>query len=95
MKIRGTCNVCGRDFFAEQVIASGGSCPWDGTPFAPDYALLLIEALRTAEASGSRLERALEEIADIHPEFRLDPSSVTRDINGSLDRLSKNLIRQG
>jgi len=95
VKIRGTCKVCGRDFLVEQVIASGGTCPWDGTVFAPDYALFLVEALRAAEASGSRLERALEEIADIHPEFRLDPSSVTGSINASLERLSKNLIRQG
>jgi hypothetical protein len=95
VKIRGTCKACGRDFLAEQVIASGGTCPWDGTPFAPDYALILVEALRVAETAGSQLERALESIADVHPTFRLDASSVTRNINGSLDRLSKNLIRQG
>ena len=95
MKIRGTCNSCGRDFLIEQVIDSGGRCPWDGTPFAPDYAVTLVEALREAEAAGSRLERALEALADLHPRFRLHPSSVVGDITANVERLSSNLIRQG
>ena len=95
MKIRGTCTVCARDFLAEQVVGSGGVCPWDGTPFSPDYALTLVEALRGAEAAGSQLERALEAIADVRPLFRLDAASVTRDISASLERLNANLIRHG
>jgi hypothetical protein len=95
VKIRGTCKVCDREFLAEQVIESGGSCPWDGTPFAPDYAVTLVEALRDAETAGSQLERALGAIADVQPLFRLDPSSVTGNITASLERLSMNLIRQG
>ena len=95
MKIRGTCDSCGRDFLVEQVIDSGGECPWDGTPFAPDYAVTLVDALRDAEAAGSRLQRALETVADLHPRFRLHPSSVVADITASLERLSTNLIRQG
>jgi hypothetical protein len=95
VKIRGTCNVCGRDFLVEQVIDSGGECPWDGTPFAPDYAVTLVEALRDAEAAGSQLERALEAVADLHPRFRLHATSVVGNITASLERLSTNLIRQG
>ena len=45
MKIRGTCKRDGRDFMVEQVIASGGACPWDGEPFQPDYAVTLVNAL--------------------------------------------------
>ena len=95
MKIKGTCKRCGRDFLVEQVIASGGRCPWDGAPFNADYAVVLVEALRAAEEAGSRLEQAMEDVAALRPEFTLDAGSVTSGTLGSLARLSKNLITQG
>ena len=95
MKIKGTCKRCGRDVFAEQVIAAGGSCPWDGEPFNPDYAVVLVEALREAEDAGSRLESALEEIASLRPAFTVEAASVTGRLQRSIADLSKNLIVQG
>jgi hypothetical protein len=95
VKIKGTCKRCGREFFAEQVVASGGTCPWDGEPFAPDYAVVLVEALRAAELAGAGLEQALEDVAAIQPQFTLAAASVTGGIQASIARLSKNLITQG
>ncbi len=95
MRIKGTCKRCGREFFADQVIASGGRCPWDGQPFTADYALVLVDALKAAQVFGTRLERALEEIADIHPAFTLDHDSVLGALNRSVASLEQNLVRQG
>lgn len=95
MKIKGTCKRCGREFFFEQAIMSGGRCPWDGEPFNPDYAVVLVESMRAAEEAGSRLEQALEDIAALRPAFAIETSSVTGTISGSIAKLSKNLITQG
>ncbi len=89
MKIKGTCRRCGRDFLAEQVVENGGKCPWDGKPFQADYAAVLVDALRDAEAAGSTLENALEKMADVHPAFLLHAESVLAAIREHLARLEK------
>ena len=95
MRIKGTCKRCGRDFLVDQVIESGGRCPWDGQPFTADYAIVLIDALRDAQEAGTTLERALEALADIRPEFTLDLAAVTARITSSVARLQRKLITQG
>jgi hypothetical protein len=95
VKIKGTCKRDGREFLVEQVISGGGRCPWDGEPFEPDYAVTLIEALRDAEVAGARLEAALEVLADLHPAFSLDESSVLGSIRLQLDKLGRNLVARG
>ena len=89
MKIKGTCLHCGREFLAEQVIASGGRCPWDGRPLQSDYAAVLVESLIQAEAAGNTLENALEKIADLEPNLVLDQPSVLATIREHLDRLER------
>ncbi|HEX7464017.1 MAG TPA: hypothetical protein VF382_03870 [Actinomycetota bacterium] len=89
MKIKGTCRRCGRDFFVEQVLESGGKCPWDGRPFQPDYAVVLVEALRDAETAGNTLENALEKVADVRPDFVLDASSILQESREHLERLER------
>ena len=95
MKIKGICKRDGREFFAEQAIALGGECPWDGEPFNADYAATLVESLREAERLGSGLERALERVASLHPAFTLDEESVLGELQNQLGRLRRNLVRQG
>ncbi len=95
MKIKGTCKRDGRDFLVEQVIETGGECPWDGQPFNSDYAVTLVDALLDAKEAGSRFERALETIADLAPEFSLDETSVLGDVKASLARLRQQVVRQG
>ena len=89
MKIKGTCRRCGREFLVEQVIQNGGRCPWDGKPFQADYAVVLVDSLRDAEAAGNTLENALEKVADIEPEFVLDIDSVIGRIREHLERLER------
>lgn len=95
MKIRGTCKRDGRDFMAEQVIASGGECPWDGRPFNADYAATLIDALERAELAGSALENALRTVADLSPEFSLHDASILDPVREQLARLDGRLLQRG
>jgi hypothetical protein len=95
VKIKGTCKRDRREFMAEQVIAAGGECPWDGEPFNADYAVTLVNALRDAEDAGTKLEQALEQIADLQPAFTLDAQTVLGGLSASLERLQQNLIKQG
>jgi len=89
VKIKGTCRRCGRDFLIEQVIQNGGQCPWDGKPFQPDYAAVLVDALREAENAGNTLENALEKLADLEPDLVLDKETVLAEIRGALERLER------
>ena len=89
MKIKGTCRRCGREFLVEQVIGNGGRCPWDGKPFQPDYAAVLVELLRDAESAGDTLENALEKIADLEPDFVLDAETVLSQTTAHLERLER------
>ena len=89
MKIKGTCRRCGREFLVEQVIANGGRCPWDGKAFQSDYAAVLVELLRKAEDAGGTLENALEKVADLEPEFVLDPETILSQTTGHLERLER------
>ena len=55
----------------------------------PDYAAVLVDALRDSEAAGGTLENALEKIADLEPEFVLDPDSVIGELRRHLERLER------
>jgi hypothetical protein len=92
VKIKGTCTSCGRGFMADQVIASGGACPWCGIPFNADYAVTLVDMLREAQEAGSRIERAIDGIANVGPRFTLDESSVTGELKRDLGRLGRPLV---
>jgi hypothetical protein len=89
VKIKGTCRRCGREFLVEQVIEQGGVCPWDGKPFQADYAVVLVDALRDAEAAGNTLENALEKLADLEPDLVLDPETVLAQAREHLERLER------
>jgi hypothetical protein len=95
VKIKARCKRDGRDVMAEQIVRGGGACPWDGEPFSADYAATLVNALREAEAAGTRLEQALEQIADVHPDLTLDGASVLDPLREQIDRLGRNLVRRG
>jgi hypothetical protein len=95
VKIKGIDKRSGREFFVEQVIEGGGASPWDGRPYSADYAVTLVNALRDAEQAGTKLEEALEQIADIRPAFSLDQESVLGPLRAHLARLQQDLVQQG
>ena len=76
MKIRGTCQNCGRDFLTQQVLASGGHCWNCGNPYQPHYTAVFTEAIEQAELAGSALEAALERLAGMEPAIVLDEDTV-------------------
>ena len=84
MKIKATCDHCGRELLAEQLERTGGHCPWCGKAFTREYNANLLLALRRAEAAGDVLEGALEQVADIGPAFDVDEDSVLEPIRVSL-----------
>ena len=95
MKIEGTCRACGRDVAGDQMVQGGAVCPWCGTPFSPDYAVTFVNAIREAQEAGTRLERALETLADLAPDIRLEESSILGDVRRHLGRIARPAIRQG
>ncbi|MFL5800055.1 MAG: hypothetical protein ACJ77A_19260 [Actinomycetota bacterium] len=87
MKIRGTCQNCGRDFFVQQVLDAGGHCWNCGKPYQPHYTAVLTEALEQAEAGGTALEGALEKLAGMEPNLVLDEETVLARIRAHLEEL--------
>jgi hypothetical protein len=87
MKIRGTCQMCGRDFLVQQVVESGGHCPWCGRPFQPDYTAVLAEALQMAEIAGGMLANALEKVSGMDPKLVLDEDSILAEIRAHIEEL--------
>ena len=76
MKIRGTCQNCGRDFLTQQVLANGGHCWNCGKPYQPHYTAVFAEAIEQAEMAGSMLEGALERLAGMEPAIVIDEDTV-------------------
>ena len=89
MKIKGTCQNCGREFLVGQVLESQGHCPWCGIPFQPHYTAVLTEALQLAEAAGGSLENALEKVAGMDPALVLDEDSILAEIRAHLEQLRR------
>ena len=94
MKIKLHHEVCGREVLVQQVLQTGGHCPWDGKPFNKDYTAVLAEALETAESAGNVLENALEKVAGMDPAFTIDPESVLGVIRAHIDALAERRNRE-
>ena len=89
MKLKVVHDVCGREVLLQQILETGGHCPWDGKPFNKDYTANLAGALATAENAGNVLENALEEIAGMRPSFVIDRRSLLGQIEAQLQRLNR------
>ncbi len=87
MKIKVVHTLCGRDVLVQQILDTGGHCPWDGKPFEKDYTALLTEALATAEEAGTMLESALETLAGMDPAMRFDESTLIGPLQRWVDEL--------
>jgi hypothetical protein len=85
VKIRGTCQNCGRDFLSQQVLESGGHCWHCGKPYQPHYTAVFAEAIEQAEIAGSALEGALEKLAGMEPAITLHDETVLAAIQAHLE----------
>lgn len=95
MKIKGTCKRDGRGFMIDQIIESGGVCPWDGEPFENDYAVVLVDSLRDTQKHAGRLLESLEKVAALQPALTLDAESLIGPIRAQLALLEQKLVAQG
>ena len=93
MKIKGTCMRCGREFLAQQVVESGGHCPWCGQAFNRDYTGNLVIALGEAERAGNALEGALEQLGGMELAMQLDEESVLGPIRSPVRTARRHRVR--
>jgi hypothetical protein len=94
VKIKGTCFNCGRDVLVQQILDSGGHCPWCGLAFNKDYTSMIVKALAQAEESGERFQAALEQVADIEDlALTLDPESVVGPLREALKTMRRRRAR--
>jgi hypothetical protein len=94
VKIKGTCENCGREVLVQQIVDSGGHCPWCGIAFNKDYTSMIMHALVQAEESGDRLQDALEQVADIEDlGLSLDAESVVGPLREALRTMRRHRSR--
>lgn len=95
MKIKVFHTECGREVLVQQILQTGGHCPWDGKSFSKDYTAVLAEALETAESAGNVLENAMEKIVGMDPAFTIDPRSVLGEMQTQIDSLNERRKSRG
>ncbi len=83
MRIKATCETCGRDFLLSQIAAdsdSAGRCPFCGTRFGRHYSTVLIEAVEEAEGASARFVHAINRLHGMQAGFRVDVASFLEDV---------------
>jgi hypothetical protein len=95
VKVKVVHAVCGREVLVQQILETGGHCPWDGKAFNRDYTAVLAEALGAAENAGSVLENALEKVAGTNPAITFDRESILGEIERQIARLDSRRERGG
>ena len=90
MKIRATCRNCGRELFPQQLVDSGGHCPWCGRAFNKDYTASLVRSLLEADAAGAQLQDSLEQVAGMEePGLDIDEESVLQPLREALTSIRR------
>ena len=94
MRIKATCRNCERELFPQQIVDSGGHCPWCGRAFNRDYTAMIVRALQEAEAAGDRIQDALEQISEIDDlGLDLDEESVLQPLREALQSIERRRAR--
>lgn len=94
MKIKGTCLNCGRDVLVQQIVDSGGHCPWCAQAFHKDYTSMIVRALVQAEEAGDRFQDALQALAEIEGlGLSLDVESIVGSVREALRTMRKHRAR--
>jgi transcription elongation factor Elf1 len=94
VKIKGTCLNCGRQVLVQQIVDSGGHCPWCGQAFNKDYTSMIVKALVQAEDAGDRFTDALEAMAEIEGlALELDIESIVGPVREALRAMRRHRTR--
>jgi DNA-directed RNA polymerase subunit RPC12/RpoP len=94
VKIKGTCLNCGREVLVQQILDSGGHCPWCGKAFHKDYTSIIVRALVQAEEAGDRFTDALEQLSEIEGlSLSLDVESLVGPVREALRAMRRHRVR--
>lgn len=89
MKVRATCETCGRTFLLSQIGADSdapGRCPFCGAKFAKHYSSVLVDAVREAEQSAASFAHALGRLESMETGFDIDIDELLGDLADDLNR---------
>ena len=89
MRVRATCDHCGRDFLFFQLY-NAPAAQADRCPHCAKHLGIINVApfARRIDRSGEQLVECLEALADRNPKFRLKPDSITRPIHAATAALA-------
>ncbi len=78
MNVTAWCGRCGESFPLLEVVDSGtpGHCPRCGVAFAPDYAAVMVSAVRQVLAAAAVLDQSGGQLRDVAPLLHIDQASV-------------------
>lgn len=79
--------MCEKDLMLEELIDTGGRCPNCGEAMQKDYAAVLVDTVGAAEDAGNTFENALEKMAELKPNFRIQKTSALGALERSVDQL--------
>ena len=87
MLVTAWCGRCGESFPLAEVVDSGtpGHCPRCGVALAPDYAAVLVSAVRQLLGAAAALEQAGGQLGDVAPLLHVDRGALAGQLEGSLD----------
>ena len=94
MKLKGTCQNCGREVLVQQIVEAGGHCPWCGIAFNGDYTSMIVRALVQAEEHGDRFQDAVAALAEVEDlALTLDEESVINPLREALRTMRRHRSR--
>jgi hypothetical protein len=81
------CGRCGESFPLLEVVDSPtpGHCPRCGVALAPDYAAVLVSAVRQVVAAAVALDASGSQLADVAPLLHIDRRALAEGLESSLD----------
>ena len=81
------CGRCGESFALLEVVESSAPahCPRCGVALAPEYAAVLVSAVRQVVAAAAALDAAGSQLADIAPLLHIDRRALAEGLESSLD----------
>ncbi|MDX6206821.1 MAG: hypothetical protein QOF39_2878 [Frankiales bacterium] len=87
MSVLAWCGRCGESFPLLELVDSGtpGSCPRCGVALAPEYAAVMVSAVRQVIAAAAVLEQSGTQLADVAPLLHIDRRALAEELEGSLD----------
>jgi uncharacterized paraquat-inducible protein A len=87
LSVQAWCGRCGESFPLVEVVDSGtpGHCPRCGVALAPEYAAVLVSAVRQVLAAAAVLEQSGAQLADVAPLLHIDRRALAEELEGSLD----------